>query len=130
MRIEIKTKNVKQKNRVQNFVAHKIQSATNRLSSRIKTIRVRLEDNSKSQSEFVGQCRIEVQLNPKGRVHVAARGDSIYECIVNAVRKMEHTVKSDIDRHRSSARIRHKQNRWATVEHYQDAMDGEPAIAE
>ena len=111
MKIEIYAKNVKNKKQVQGFIGHKVHTALDRLDSRIKQVSCRINDKSKNQSEFIGDCRIDVDLFPRRSVHVAAKGDSVFECIVNAIRKMEQAVKHELDRGRSSSNIRHQQNK-------------------
>lgn len=108
MKIEIITKNVKDEPMVRGYIERKVHFALDRLDARIDSVTVRLEDETRNSSLFDGACRIEVELNPRGHVHVSSNGESVFDCVLKAVRKMEHAVKHDIDRHRTSAKIRHQ----------------------
>ncbi|MFK7767886.1 MAG: HPF/RaiA family ribosome-associated protein [Mariniblastus sp.] len=125
MKIEVKTKNVENKQRTQRFVENTVHSALERLASRIKQVSVRLDDDSKGNSEFIGSCRIDVSLFPRRRVHVAATGETIHECVVNAIRKMEQAVKHEIDRSRSASNVRHQQNKRRFVEYVEELSEVE-----
>ena len=110
MKIEIVTKNIKNDSMVREFVQRKVHFALDRIDARVDSVTVRLEDEkAKTDAVFDGACRIEVELQPKGHIHVSSHGESAFDCVLQAVRKMEHAVKHDIDRHRTGARIRHQQ---------------------
>jgi ribosomal subunit interface protein len=109
MKIEIKTKHIKNDELVRQFIERKIHFALDRLDERVDSVTVRLEDETKDSKRFDGLCRIEVELHPKGHIHVSSHGDSAYDCVLQAIRKMEHATKHSIDRHRRSARVRHQQ---------------------
>lgn len=111
MKVEIKTKNIENESMVREFVDRKVHFALDRIAARIDTVVVRLEDETKESPMFDGICRIEVNLVPSGHVHVSANGDSVFDCALVAIRKMEHAVKHDIDRHRTSARVRHEKSK-------------------
>ena len=111
MKIEIKTKHIKNEAMVREYVERKVHFALDRVDARIEKVIVRLEDETKDSHKFDGQCRIEVEFKPRGHVHVSSSGESTYDCILQAVRKMVHAVKHDIDRHRRSAKIRHQKTK-------------------
>ncbi len=111
MKIEIKTKNVKNEPMVRGYIEKKVHFALDRTDARIDKVKVRLEDETKDSKRFDGSCRIEVEMRPRGHVHVSSSGDSAYDCVLQAVRKMEHAVKHDIDRHLRSAKIRHQKSK-------------------
>ena len=111
MKIEIKTKNVKNDGAVREFAKRKLHSALDRIEERIEDVTLRLEDETKDSSLFDGNCRIEVDLRPRGHIHVSAKSDSAFDCVIQAIRKMEHAVKHDIDRHRRAKRIRHQKSK-------------------
>ena len=109
MKIEIKTKNVKNESMVREYVERKVHFALDRIDARVEKVTVRLEDETKDSNKFDGSCRIEVEIHPRGHIHVSSIGESTYDCVLQAVRKMEHAVKHELDRSRTSARIRHQQ---------------------
>lgn len=109
MKIEIKTKHVKNPEMVRQYIESKVHFALDRLDGRVDKVTVRLEDETKDCKKFDGLCRIEVEIHPRGHIHVSANGDSAYDCVLQAIRKMEHAVKHDIDRNRRSSRVRHQQ---------------------
>lgn len=112
MKIEVKTKNVINDGPVREFIDRKVKIALERIESHVRSVTVRLEDEKgKNKSIFDGLCRIEVDLEPKGDVHVSAHGESAFDCVQQAIRKMEHAVKHDLDRHRKSSKIRHQQTK-------------------
>ncbi len=108
MKIEFKAKNVDNESAVKEFVERKVHFALDRIEARIDNVVVRLEDETKDSALFDGSCRIEVDLHPRGHVHVSSNGDSVFDCVLDAIRKMEHAVKHDIDRNRTSSKIRHE----------------------
>ncbi len=114
MNIEIVTRNVNNEAVVREDIQQKIQTAMGRFDTRINHITVRLEDESRNSAAFVGLCQIDVMLQPRGHLHVSAHGESVSDCVLQAIRKMEAAVKHDIDRHRRSANIRH-QNAKRTI---------------
>lgn len=109
MKIEIKTKHIKNPEMVREFIERKIHFALDRIDARIAGVTVRLEDETKDSKKFDGVCRIEVEVIPRGHIHVSSTGESAFDCVLQAIRKMEYAVKHDIDRHRRSSRIRHQQ---------------------
>lgn len=121
MKIEIKTKNVKNESMVREYIERKVHFALDRIDSRIEKVVVRLEDETKDSKLFDGNCRIEIDLHPRGHLHVSAHGESTYDAVLQAVRKMEHAVKHDIDRNRRSSRIRHQNAKRATMESLNEA---------
>ncbi len=130
MKIEVKTKNVKKKKRIRTFIDRKIHAVLDRMDSRIKNVSVRLDDQSKTSSEFIGDCRIDVDLFNRRRVHVAAKGESVFECIMNAIRKVEQAVKHELDRSRSAANVRHQQNKRSFVEYVEEVSAADFATTE
>lgn len=108
MKIEILTKNVNDEKSVREYIKQKVHFAMDRIDSRIDQVTVRLEDETKDSAAFDGVCRIEIDMHPRGHIHISANGESTHDCILQAVRKMEHAVKHDIDRHRRSSKIRHQ----------------------
>lgn len=111
MRIEIVTRNVENEATVREYVQRKVHFALDRISARVKQVTVRLEDETRNSPAFDGLCRIDVVMHPRGHVHVSSDGDSVFDCVLRGVRKMEHAIKHDIDRNRRSSRIRHQQKR-------------------
>ena len=120
MKIDIKTKNVKNDLMVREYVEKKIHFSLDRIGARIDKVTVRLEDETKDSSCFDGVCRIEVEMDPRGYIHVSANGESTYDCVLQAIRKMENAVKHDIDRNRQSARIRHQKAKRTFIESLPD----------
>ena len=110
MIIDIKTKNLNDKSKVTRFIESKTHSALDRIEERIAKVTIRLEDETKDSNRFDGVCRIEVDVHPRGHIHVSSSGESFYDCILQATRKMEYAVKHEIDRSRKSAKIRHQQS--------------------
>lgn len=108
MKIEIKTKHVNNESMVREYIEKKVHFALDRVDARVDKVTIRLEDETKDSGRFDGLCRIEVEVHPRGHIHVSSTGESTYDCVLQAVRKMEHAVKHDIDRHRRSAKIRHQ----------------------
>lgn len=111
MKIEIKTKDVKNELMVREYIEKKVHFALDRIDTRVDKVTVRLEDQTKDSNRFDGSCRIEVEVHPRGHIHVSSNGESVFDCVLQSVRKMEHAVKHDIDRHRRSAMIRHQKAR-------------------
>ena len=111
MKVEIRTRNVDNENMAREYIERKVHFALDRIDARINSVTVRLEDETKDSGRFDGHCRIEIEVSPRGRLHVSARGDSIYDCVLQAVRKMENAVKHEIDRNRTSSSIRHQRAR-------------------
>ncbi|MEM7452871.1 MAG: HPF/RaiA family ribosome-associated protein [Planctomycetota bacterium] len=111
MKIDIRTRNIENENMAREYIERKVHFALDRIDARIQKVTVRLDDETKDSSRFDGLCRIEIDVHPRGQLFVSSRGDSIYDCVLQAVRKMEHAVKHDLDRHRSSSRIRHQHAR-------------------
>ena len=120
MKIEIKTKNVKNEATLREYVERKVHFALDRIDARVDKITVRLEDETKDSHKFNGDCRIEVEGHPRGHIHVSAKGNSTFDCVLQAIRKMEHAVKHDIDKHRRSAKIRHQNNKRAFIDSLPD----------
>ena len=108
MKIEIVTKNVKNETMVREFIEQKVGFAVDRISARIERVTVRLEDETKNSEAFDGVCQIDTVIAPSGHIHVSAHGDSAFDCVLQATRKMEHAIKHDIDRHRRSSQVRHQ----------------------
>ena len=116
MKIEIKTKHVSNEQMVREYIVQKVEFALNRIGARVDKVTVRLEDETKDSKKFDGSCRIEVEVHPRGHIHVSSTGESTYDCVLQAVRKMEHAVKHEIDRTRTSARIRHQHTKRQFIE--------------
>ena len=110
MNIEIVTKNVKEDSRVRNFIKEKVEIALEKINAGDSRVTVRIEDESPTSDKFDGLCQIDVALVPVGRIHVSANGSSAFETVLTAIKKMEHAIKHDIDRHRRTSRIRHQQS--------------------
>lgn len=110
MKIEVVTKNVNDESMVREFVERKIKFALDRVNARVNRVVVRLDESANSDA-FDGVCRIDVMLNPTGQIHVSANGISAFDSILQAARKMEHAIKHDMDRNRSSSRIRHQKSK-------------------
>ncbi len=120
MKIEIKTKHVKDETAVREYIETKVHFALDRIDARVDTVTVRLEDETKDSNKFDGICRIDVEVHPKGHIHVSSTGESTYDCILQAVRKMEHAIKHDIDRNRRSSKIRHQKAKKSFIESLPD----------
>lgn len=125
MKIEILTKNIKNQEMVREYIQRKVHFAMDRIGERIKSVFVRIEDQTKASPAFDGVCRIEVDLLPRGHVHVSATGESVFDCVLQAIRKMEHAVKHDIDRHRRSSKIRHQNTKREFVESLEERFDAD-----
>ena len=124
MKIEIKTKHVNNEPMVREYIERKVHFALDRIDARVDKVTVRLEDETRDSNKFDGMCRIEVEVHPRGHIHISSTGESTYDCILQAVRKMEHAVKHDIDRNRRSARIRHQQ----TKRSFRESLSSESPI--
>lgn len=116
VKVEIITKNVKNEDMIRKYIERKVHFALDRIEGRIDRLVVRLEDETKNSKLFDGNCRIEVDIHPRGHIHVSATGESTYGCVLQAIRKMETAVKHDIDRHRQSSRIRHQKAKRSVLE--------------
>ena len=125
MKIEIITKHVKNEPMVREYIDRKVHFALDRIDARIDKVVVRLEDETKDSNRFDGNCGIEVELHPRGHVHVSATSESAYDSVSQAVRKMEHAVKHLLDRHRQSAKVRHQQGKREMIEGLQE-LPAEP----
>lgn len=108
MKIEIVTKHIESDQAVREFTDRKIHFALDRIKERIRRVIVKIEDQTKDSPRFVGHCQIDVRLKPKGHVHISSDGDSVFDTVLQATRKMEHVIKHEIDRHRRAAQIRHQ----------------------
>ncbi|QEG20428.1 HPF/RaiA family ribosome-associated protein [Mariniblastus fucicola] len=116
MKIEIKTKHIKNEHMVRPFIERKVHFALDRIDARIDKVTVRLEDETKDSNRFDGVCKIEVEVHPRGHIHVSSHGESTYDCVLQAIRKMEHAVKHELDRRQKSSRIRHQKAKWSGME--------------
>lgn len=108
MKIEIITKNVKNELMVREYIQRKVHFAIDRVDSRVDHVTVRIEDETKNSAAFDGLCRIEIDLHPRGHLHVSSKGETVFDCALQAIRKMENAVKHEIDRGRQSSNIRHQ----------------------
>ena len=126
MKIEIITKHVKNEPMVREYIDRKVHFALDRLDARIDKVVVRLEDETKDSKKFDGVCRIDIEVHPRGHLHVSSSGESTYDCILQAVRKMEHAVKHDIGRNRRSSKIRHQKAKQTFIESLPDLANEEP----
>ena len=122
MKIEIVTKNVEDDHMVREFIQRKVEFALDRIVNHIKHIVVRLEDETKNSESFDGICQIDATLQPKGEIHVSAHGDSPFDSVLQATRKLQNAIKHDIDRHRRSSRIRHQN----TKQDFYSSLSEEP----
>ena len=111
MIIEIVTRNLKNEKQVREFIEQKVHSALDKIDAEVSHVTIRLEDQSPNKDAFDGLCQIDVKLNPRRHVHVSAQSDSAFDSIVQAARKIEHAAKHDVDRHRNSSRIGHRQTK-------------------
>lgn len=116
MKIEIVTKNVKDESVVREYIQRKVHGALDRLDDRIRSVTVRLQDETRDSNAFDGLCTIEVELSPKGHIHVSSHGESAFDSVQQATQKMENAVKHDLDRHRNSANVRHRNNKREILE--------------
>lgn len=108
MKIEIKTNRVKNESMVREFIDQKVQFSLARLQTRISKVTVRLEDEGHHPKRFAGLCKIEVEIMPKGHIHVSSHGDSAYDCVLQSIHKMEYAIKHMIEKELASTRIRHQ----------------------
>jgi ribosome-associated translation inhibitor RaiA len=90
LKIEIVTKNVENDSMVREYIQQKVHFAMGRIGSRVKCVTVRLEDETKDSGSFDGNCRIEIDMKPRGHIHVSSKGESAFDCVLQAIRKMEH----------------------------------------
>ena len=115
MKIEIVTRNINNEPMVREYIQRKVHFAVDRINTRISHITVRLEDETRNSPAFDGLCQIDVVLEPRGHIHVSAHGESAFDCILQATRKMETAIKHDIDRNRRSAKIRHQKSKRSFI---------------
>ena len=113
MNLEVVTKNIIGEEAVRSYIASKVETAFDRFEHRIDSLTVRLSDETAGSSSFNGLCKIEALLIPRQHLHVDANGQSPFECLGSAIEKMVAALKHDFDRARSSANVRHEQNRAA-----------------
>lgn len=97
MKLEMVTKDVVRETMVREFIHRKIQFAFERFDDQVREVVVRLRDETKNAPVFRGLCSIEVGLEPDVRVQVSARGESSYDCVLNALRKMEQALMQNVD---------------------------------
>lgn len=129
MKIEILTRNVKNEHMVREFIDRKVNFALERLGVRVRSVMVRLEDETKDSGAFDGICRIEVELEPRGHLHVSSQGESASDCILQATRKMENAVKHEIERGRQSAQTRHQQNKRSFMQSLENSPENDDSVA-
>jgi hypothetical protein len=108
MKIEIITKNLGNDQMVREFIERKVHFALDRINARVGHVVVKLEDASGSSGAFDGICQIDAWMQPSGQIHVSAPGDSAFDAVLQATRKIQQAVKQDIDRNRRSSQIRHQ----------------------
>ncbi len=102
---------------VREYMQRKVNFAVGRFGARIGKVVARLQDQSTESSVFEGVCSIEVELVPDGHIHVSANGESPFDCVLQAVQKMEQALKHEIDRSRALNRTRHQQANGKAQEH-------------
>ena len=115
MKLEIVTRNVLNESMVRSYIHRKAHFVAQRWVGHIDSMVIRLEDETKHSPRFRGRCSITAQLH-RSEIHVSARGESTYDCVLSALRKMEQAVKQDVDRHRRGARARHEGGKREFVE--------------
>ncbi len=111
MNIEVHTSGVKSDEKVRQFIDKKINATLDRFQGRIEQVIIKLEDESRGSKAFDGKCRIDARLSPNGNIHITAHGNSPEETVAQAVSKLEQAIVNEIDRHRSSSRIRHEKSK-------------------
>ena len=111
MKITIKTKHVKNRVSVESYIDRRIHFALDRMKSRIASVNVFLQDETKGSHRFDGSCRIDIELMTRGNVHVTAHGESPHECFLKAIHTIENKVKTTLQKRNHSSRIRHKKNK-------------------
>ena len=111
MKIEIVTKNIDDDSMVREFIHRKVHFALDRFDSRINRVVVHLVDETARSSAFDGHCQIDAFINAGGQLHVSANGESEFDSVLQATRKIEHAVKHEFDKQRSSSRIRHQKTK-------------------
>ena len=125
MEIDIVTKHVDDEATVREYIERKVHFALDRIDARVDRVTVRLEDETKDNAVFDGLCRIEIELHPRGHIHVSSNGESVFDCVLQATRKMERAVKHHIDRHRSSSKIRHHESKRIFIESLAEDIESE-----
>ena len=123
MKIEIVTKNIKNENMVREFIHRKVTFALDRMSTQIVSVTVRLEDEAWDSAAFEGLCRIDLELQPSGHLHVSSTGESSSDCVLQATRKMENAVEHERDRRIRSARTRHQKTKRSILESLEATQD-------
>lgn len=116
MKIEIITKHIKNEAMVREYIERKVHFALDRIDARIERVTVRLEDETRDSKRFDGSCQIDIDMHPRGHIRISSNGESIYDSVLQGVRKMEKAVKHEIDRNRNSSRIRHRQAKRSFVD--------------
>ena len=111
MKIEVVTRNVKRDRLVREFIRSRVGFSLKRFEHRVRQVTVRLKDEAVGSELFYGVCQIDVELHPKGRIHVSGNGESAFDSVLQTIRKMEHAITHDVDRHRQSSRIRHEKSK-------------------
>ena len=129
MKIEIITRNIDDDSLVRGFIQRKVKFALDRMDERVNHVVVTLDDESGNSSAFKGLCQIDAYLKPKGQIHVSADGQSAFDSILQATRKMENAVKRDIQRSRQSARSGREKSKRRKIssfsEHEKSTTDDE-----
>ncbi|MEM7454381.1 MAG: HPF/RaiA family ribosome-associated protein [Planctomycetota bacterium] len=123
MRIDIVTRNIRREKPIRGFIQQKVEFALEKVNSNIEQVDVRLEDRTKKSNAFDGRCTIDVALKPGGTVHVSARAESAFECVVLAVRKMDQAIRNDLDRARNTSRGRQKKAQRAFLSELETTGD-------
>ena len=116
MHVEIVTKNVDKDGAIRKWIRKKMDVSMDRVRKRVAQITLRLEDGTRAAHGLDGVCRIDVDLRPRGHIHVSSSGESILDCAQQAIQKMEHAVKHEIDRNQSAANIRHRRTKREFIE--------------
>ncbi len=116
MQVRILLKNIDDEKATKQLIDRKLLFALERISSRVREVIVHLEDESPSSGAFDGLCRIDVDVQPVGNVHVAARAETVFDTVLAATRKLEKALKHEFDRERRSSRIRHEKSKRQFVE--------------
>ena len=113
VRIDIVTRNIRREKPIRGFIQQKLGFALEKVNSNIEQVNVRLEDQTRKSNAFDGRCTIDATLSPGGTIHVSAKAESAFECVVIAVRKLEQAIRNDLDRARKTSRGRQKKAQQA-----------------
>lgn len=106
MKLEIHGQNVPVSNKLQVHIERRLQFALDRLTPRITSISVHVEDVNGPKGGVDKQCRILAQVKPSGRVIVKETGEDAYQSVSRAAEKIGRAIKRRIEKRQTTARSR------------------------